>query len=154
MSAVAWVAIDVGDLNAYGLSAIVEALREQGLAEGQGDPFDDVMPDVVNYVRNRISKKINVSATALTVPPELKKQTILLIIEAMNGRLDGALDLSEDKKTMIRDAKRDLDIAGTDELPISEPLDPVQPDVQTSASRIKVVYSRTRTETGDSMKGL
>ena len=146
----AWVVIAVTDLNDYLVGAQVTALRSAALASGQADPFTAVMRDRASYVRNRISKRINISATNYAVPPELKTATAWLILEAMQNRLP--LMLSEDKR-MIERAYKDLDIAGTDDLPISTPADPMTPSVQASGG-VRVVSKRTREATGSSMKGL
>ena len=109
------------------------------------------MHDRAAYVRNRVSKRITISSTAYAVPPELKSTTCYLIIEAMQQRL--MIALSEDQKTAISRAYSDLDIAGTDKLPISTPDDPEAPAVQAGGG-ISVVSSRTRTATGNTMRGI
>lgn len=147
----AWIVIAVTDLNDYLVAAQVAAMRTAALAVGQSDPFTNVMHDRANYVRNRISRRIQISETAFAVPPELKGQTCLLIIEAMQGRLK--LNLTEDQKTAISRAYRDLDIAATDDFPVSTPDDPVQPDVQAGGG-MRVVSSRTRAASGSKLSGL
>lgn len=149
----AWVVITVTDLNDYLVAAQMSAFRNAALGKGQADPFTAIMHDRSAYVRNRISKRISISATAYAIPPELKTCACWLIIEAMAGRLAIAIQLNEQQQKQIDRAYKDLDIAGTDDFPISLPDDPETPAVQ-SGGGISVVSSRTRTATGRTMDGL
>lgn len=149
----AWVVITVADLNRYQVGALVEAVCTAALAEGQANPFDETMHDRCNYIRNRIAKRIQRSLTPYAVPPELKGCAALLTLEALQPRIPG-LNLSEDHKTQISRAYKDLDIAGTEDLPISMPDDPETPDVQSGAGSITIVRKPTRIMTRDSMTGL
>ena len=149
----AWVVITVDDINDYLIADQVAALRTASLARGQTDPFASVMADRANYVRNRIARRIKLSRTPLAVPPELKTQTCLLVIEAMQGRIP-MLELSEDQRQRMRDAKRDLDLAAKDDLPISMPDDPVELDLQREGgSAVHVVRSNPRHSTRDTLAG-
>jgi hypothetical protein len=147
----AWVTITADDLRDYLVAAQVTALRTAALGSGQADPFTRTMQDRCNYVRNRISNRISISATAYAVPPELRTQTCMLIIEAMQPRL--LLPLSKDQTTAIARAYDDLKIAGTKELPISTPDDALTPEVQTAAG-VEVASSITRKATRDTLAGL
>lgn len=149
----AWNVIVVGDLSDYLVADQLTALREAALGEGQDDPFTRLMHDRCNYVRNRISQRIQISQTPYAVPPELKTCACMLIIEVMSVRLSVAIELTEDQKTLVKRAYDDLDIAGTDKFPISTPDDPVQPAVQ-SGGGVRVVNKTTRHATSDTMKGL
>jgi hypothetical protein len=148
----AWVVITDAYVKGLLVGAQLNALRTAALAPGQADPFPDAMHDVANYVRNRISNKINISATPYAVPPELKRQAGMLIIEALQTRLP-SLRLSEDQVRAITKAGKDLDIAGTPQLYISTPDDPVAPDVQSGGS-IEIITKPRTTINRDSMRGL
>lgn len=149
----AWVVITVDDLNDYLVGDQVAALRTAARAKGQSDPFPRIMADRVAYVRNRISRRIHLSRTLLAIPPELKTQSCLLIIEAMQGRIP-MLELTEDQRQRLRDAKRDLDLAAKDDFPISMPDDPVEPDLQREdGGAVQVVRSHRRDATRDSLAG-
>ncbi len=152
MSAVAWVLIVVDNLNDYLVAAQMSALRTAALASGQADPFTNIMHDRCNYVRNRISKLISISATPYAVPPELKTTTCWLIIESMQTRIP-QLKLTEDQKSLIARAYKDLDIAGTKDLPISTPSDPETPAVQEGGA-IKQVSTPTRKTSRTKLDGL
>lgn len=148
-----WLTIAVADLEDYLLEPQMTALRTVALADGQADPFTKVMQDRCNYIRNRIAGRVQISATAYAVPPELKSQTCLLIIEAMQPRL-AVLPLTEDQKTLIATAKKDLDIAGTSDLPISSPTDPTDVEAQSGSGHVSVVRKPTTVLTRDDMAGL
>ncbi len=147
----AWLTIAVTDLNDYLVAAQMTALRSAALASGQTDPFARVMPDRCTYIRNRISNRISISATANAVPPELKTCACMLIIEAMQTRLP--LKLSDDQRRAIERAYKDLDIAGSDEFPISEPDDPMTPTVQRGTG-IHIDGRGERQATRETLKGL
>jgi len=149
----AWLNIVDTDLNDYLVGAQMNALRTSALATGQTNPFTRIMQDRCNYVRNRISSRIQISETEYAIPPELKTCACMLIIEAMSGRLAVAITLTEDQVRMIERAYKDLEIAGTDRFPISDPDDPVSPSVQTGGG-ISVQRKRTGTLNGSDMAGL
>jgi hypothetical protein len=128
----AWTTIAVEDLNDYLVAAQMTALRESALADGQADPFTNIMHARCNYVRNRIAGRVDLSATAYAVPPELKTQTCLLIIEAMQGRIP-SLSLTEDQRRQIARAYDDLKIAGTTDFPISTATDAATPETEGGA---------------------
>ena len=105
-----WITITADDLNDYQVGKIINAARTKALAAGQSDPFLKVMPDVVSNIRAkmRANPANRVSLTPNSVPPDLRSQTILLIIEKMQSRLPG-IDLTDDFKTQIKDAKSDIE---------------------------------------------
>lgn len=148
---VPWVVITVADLADYLVGAQVTALRQAALAPGQSDPFERIKADRCNYIRNRISKRISISATPLAVPPELKEHACMLVIESMQGRLD--IELSEDQRSRLRRLYRDLDIAATEDFPVSSPDDPIQPPVQKGGHGI-VISTREPIATREHTKGL
>lgn len=120
-----WITISAEDLNDYQVAKIVTAARTKALASGQADPFDVVMPDVAARVRAEIRgcKSNRVSLTPNSVPPDLRSQTVLLIIEAMQSRLPG-VQLDEGIRGMIKDAKDYLRRISLCQVPIGIPDDP------------------------------
>jgi hypothetical protein len=146
-----WIIITKAHLADYLVGAQLDALSTAALGDGQADPFAAAMPDRCTYVRNRIAGRCQLSATAHAIPPELKTQACFLIIEAMQVRL--MLELTDDQKTMIRRAYTDLDLAGTDDLPVSTPDDPIDAAVQ-SATKVQQVGKPTRNATRSKLSGL
>jgi hypothetical protein len=145
-----WPTISAADLNDYKVAAMIEALRTAALDSGQADPFDTVMHDRCNYVRARLSS-ISLSATAYSVPPELKTCVCWLIIEAMQSRLPG-LSLTEEDRRMIDRAYKDLDLAAAGSLPITLPDDAITPSVQAGTS--PAMQSKTLNYTRDDQDGI
>ena len=150
----AWVVIAQTDLNDYLVSAQVDALAAAALAPGQTNPFARVMPDVMARIRAAIAgcQRNRVSATANSVPPELKWAACLLTIEAMQTRVVG-LVLTEEQKGMIRDAKDELKLIRECESVVVTPTDPVVPDVQRGGN-IVVVTSSENEATPQQTSGL
>lgn len=148
-----WIVITAEDMNAYQVGAMMDALRTAALADGQTDPFAETMHDRCNYIRNRISGRTQISSTPYTIPPELKSQACLLILEAMQPRLPG-LNLSEDHKTQIARAYKDLDIAATEDFPVSVPADAETPLVKGGKGSLTIVSQTTNHVTREAFSGL
>lgn len=150
----AWITITSSDLNDYLVGAQVNALKTAALASGQTDPFPRVMADIVERARREIQAcpTNKLSATASTIPPELKSQACYLIIEAMQARLPG-LKLTEEQRTLISDAKDYLKRIAKCEIPITEPPDPLADQVQRQGD-IELVTKPTRKATRDKLAGL
>ena len=128
----AWLTIELADLNDYLVGAQVTALNTAALATGQSDRFTNLMADMVNRMRVKIEgcPRNHISATPLTVPPELKWVACYLIIEAMQSAVPG-LKLTDDQRNQIARANEQLTrIADCKEV-VSIPNDPLTPvDVQ------------------------
>ncbi len=152
--AIDWITIVVTDLNDYLVGAQVSALRTAALAAGQADPFTAIMPDIVNRIRLKIEscKTNRVSATALTIPPELKWIACYLIIEAMQVRLP-ALKLTEDQKNQVKAAKDELNLIAKCDSVVSEPTDPLEPGDAQVGGAIEIASKTTRQFTRDKLSG-
>lgn len=150
----AWITITAEDLNDYQVGAQVEALRTAALADNQADPFDNIAADVITRMRAEIQghPSNRVSATAGTIPPDLKWVGCWLILEAMQTRLPG-LELTEEQKRMIDDAHDYLKRVAKGEVPIETPNDPIAATVQTS-SGIYVANSSTKAAGRNNLSGL
>jgi len=149
----AWIVITEDHLRDYLVAAQLTALQSAALGTGQSSPFARLMPDRAAYVRNRVSGRVRISATSNAVPPELKTQAAMLIIEAMTVRLSIGLSLTDEQKEMIKQAYRDLDIAGTEKFPISDADDAVNAEVQPSGG-IELASSSRRKATREKLRGL
>lgn len=150
---VAWTTISSDDLNHYLVAAQVSAMRSAALGAGQADPFTEVMPTVIARIRAICSTNGKViSATANSVPPELKDIACYLILEELQTRLPGLVLTDEQRRQTDNGRDYLKQIARGDAL-VSDPLDPITPPVQQGAP-IKVITSRTRLATRDTLKGL
>lgn len=137
----AWIPITSADLAAYLVGAQVEALRSANLAEGQPDPFTAIAPNVIARVRNKVQScpRNRLSATPETVPPELKGQTIALLLVELQTRLSLALRLTPDQQDQARRAEKDLDQVMRGELVISLPDDPLDTETVQHGGPIQLV---------------
>lgn len=149
-----WISIASADVNDYLNGPQISALRSVALAGGQADPFTNIMGAVIDRIRNKLKPRFQVSATAQTVPPELKQIACLLIIEQMSARLP-QLKLTDDQKTLIKDAKDELKLIDQNEgsVTITAPSDAAAQDYQES-TKVQVVTQTTRVATRDTLKGL
>ncbi len=140
----AWLTIQLSDLNDYLVGAQVTALNSSALAAGQSDRFTKIMTDMVNRIRTKVEgcPRNHISATPLTVPPELKWVACYLIIEAMQAAVPG-LKLTDDQRNQITKANEQLTrIADCKEV-VSLPTDPLTPvDVQRGGQTQLVTHSR------------
>lgn len=137
-----WLVIQATDLGDYLNQTQYAAIETQDTSSFGGDPFTDVMNDVVNRVRMKCSSSINnvSSATIGAVPPEVKTATVMLIIQGLQSRIP-TLELTDDQKTLIKTAEKDLDQIVTGKLKVSLPLDPLV-EVQQGAPAQVVTRSR------------
>lgn len=148
-----WIVIIAEDLNDYLVADQVEAIRTAALGDGQTDRFAAVMPAVASRIRAEIQAgDQEVSATANSIPDSLKMTACLLIIEAIQGGIPG-LSLTEDQRTMIRDAREYLKRIASGEIKVEMPGDAAPNNTQ-SAGGAQVVSSTTRRMTRDTLGGL
>lgn len=151
----AWITIQLSDLNDYLVGAQVTALNSAALAPGQSDRFTKTMTDMVNRIRVKIEgcPRNHISATPLTVPPELKWVACYLIIEAMQAGVPG-LKITDDQRNQIAKANDQLTrIADCKEV-VSLPTDPLTPvDVQ-RGGQTQLVSSSRRVASPHQTRGL
>jgi hypothetical protein len=151
----AWLTIQLSDLNDYLVGAQVTALNSAALASGQSDRFTRVMTDVVSRIRVQIEgcPRNRVSATPLTVPPELKRAACQLIIGAMQAGLLG-LKLTDDQREQIARAEDQLARIADGKETVSLPNDPLDPPDVQRGSRAQLVTRTRRIATRRQTRGL
>lgn len=150
-----WVTIALADLASYLESGLLTPLNTKDLASGQTDRFTKAMTDVVAEVRATIQSSkqgFAVSATANSVPPELKRATCCQIILAMQAACP-ALVVEKDKRKILEDAVSAIEDVRKGDLRPSNPPDPQVSDVQGFPSA-EVVRGREYSVTDCSMRGL
>jgi len=150
----AWIVITESNLQQYVVDAQLQALITSALGSGQLEPLQATIRDRSNYVRTRISGRVLVSATPLAVPPELVTDAALIIVQSLVVRLSLGITLTDDQKDMIKLAYKDLDIAGTQELPIALPDDPVTPIVMQTGAGLTIVKKPHRVESRKDYSGI
>jgi hypothetical protein len=152
---VPWIPISLTDLNDYLVGAQVNALNAAALAAGQTERFARVMTDMVHRIRAKIEgcPRNNVSATPLTVPPELKWVACYLIIEAMQVGIPG-LKLTEDQRRQIDRANEQLTRLADCKDVVSAPPDPLLPPEAQRGGQSKLLASNKRIASRDQTRGL
>jgi hypothetical protein len=151
----AWLSISAADIEDHLAAPQLAALREAALGDSQTDPFDAVAAAVCDRIRAEIQgcKTNLLSATPHTVPPELRHAACLLILEALHSRLPG-LELTDDQRTLITDARDLLKRVARCEIPISTPADPLDPHLIQPAATAPSVTPKTRHFTTATQDGL
>ncbi|MDR0740146.1 MAG: hypothetical protein LBF34_00350 [Puniceicoccales bacterium] len=145
-----WITIKVEDLYAYLVAAQVDILRKCALAKNQGDPVAEVIRDISLKVRAQIAsnKKNALSQQPYAIPPELKSEACILILEVAQTRIPG-LKLTVDQIRLADQARLQLQRVINGEMLISVPEDRLA-GVQKS---IEVVSYRLRVATDRYLKG-
>jgi len=131
----AWIVLTTADLSDYQVAALVDAARSAALGSGQTDPFLRVMPDVATRIRAEVRgcASNRVSLTENAIPADLKSVGIYLVLEAMLARL--SLQMSDELRTLVKDAKDYLKRVSRCEVPIDQPDDPDEtPSVQSAVA--------------------
>lgn len=150
----AWITLTADDLKPIVVADQLEALRTEALAAGQADPFTEIAPSIVAKVRAYIASNPSnqVSATAETVPPELKLDVAHLILAPMLGRL--GIALTDDQRKQVEIAHTTLIALRDQKLVVSKPLDPVAPDTQSPSGSESITPGPNRNYTRDSLDAL
>lgn len=128
-----WTQPTASDLDTYLVAAQVDALRTKAIRLGQTDPFAAARAEVLPVVRGYVAAAgtVALDADVLSVPPELKTATCVLILELMLGRLQ--IGLTEGQQSMVERANVQLRDAAAGRLALSKtdtpqsPANPVPP---------------------------
>ncbi|MDR1591066.1 MAG: hypothetical protein LBR92_03680 [Puniceicoccales bacterium] len=145
-----WIEIKVEDLYAYLVAAQVDILRKCTLGKNQSDPVVEVIRDISLKIRAQIAsnKKNAISQQPYAIPPELKSEACLLILEVAQTRIPG-LKLTADQIRLADQARLQLQKVVNGEIIISIPEDRVV-GIQKS---IEVVSHRPKIATDQYLKG-
>jgi hypothetical protein len=151
----AWITITLADLNDYLVGAQVTAINTAARASGQTDRFTGAMTDAVNRIRLKIAscKSNQLSATPLTVPPELKMAACYFTIESMQAAIPG-LKLTDDQKKKIEVLNTDLNRIADCKDVVSKPEDPENPSEAQRGASFEKVSGETRRATRGKLSGL
>jgi hypothetical protein len=146
-----WINIKIDDLYAYLVAAQVDVLRKCALAKNQSDPVAEVIRDISLKIRAQIAsnRKNALSRQPYVLPPELKSEACILILEVAQTRIPG-LKLTADQIRLADQARLQLQKVADGEIAISFPDDPMAG----SQKSIEVVHFRPQVATGTGLKGL
>lgn len=147
-----WITIAALDLNDHKVGELVEALRTEALAQGQGDPMPGIITQVVSEIRGAIgfSGRYVLDADLATVPKSLREAAAKKIIRVLKGRLEIAL--SEDERTDAKVYEARLQSLVSGEWPVETADIPLNPVPTQQAASVPAITSRIRkfsSEAGD-----
>ena len=93
----AWITITLADLNDARVAELIEAVRTEELASGQGDPMPRRIATVTAEVRRCIAfcTSTPLDADTTTIPAGLKDMAVEKIFRGLKGRL--LMPLTEDE---------------------------------------------------------
>ena len=155
-----WITLQSTDLNDYLVGAQATAIRTAALASGQSDTWTNVMTDVVNEIRSAIRggcvknlSPILVSATPLTVPPDLKRTALVMIRHALQGRIP-QLKLTDGQNKEMDNAMRLIERIQTGVATVTAPPDPLTPDDQQRGAPSMVIHADRRLASRRKLRGL
>lgn len=142
----AWVTVAISDIYPY--------KDARAFDDEHTNRFTKTMQNVCDIVRGKIKScpSNQVSATAYTVPPELKWVACVLIVEGLLTGIPG-LEIDDQDKTRFRRAYDTLDQVMRCEFKITQPEDAVALDVGTQPPMVVITKSE-RTATRELMNGL
>ncbi len=141
-----WVPITLQDLYRAKVAELVDALRQQALANGQEDPMPGSIADTVAELRSCIGfcVKYQVDVDPTLIPPNLLMLAALKVIRRMKGRLQQLLDPDETLEELTYQKR--LILLKDGEWPVDLTDNPIPtPEVQSPGGRITVVNSRPKT---------
>jgi hypothetical protein len=150
-----WITLAESDLNDYLVAPQAAALTSAALAAGQADPWTNIMTDVVNEIRSAIrgNPRNLVSMTALSIPPDLKRTAMALIVERIQGRIP-QVQLTEDQRKAADIARHVIERIQDGKVVITMPPDPLVPDDQQRGAPVAVVHADRRLFSRRKLRGL
>ena len=150
-----WITLEPTDLNDYLVGPQAAAVRTAALATGQSDTWTNVMTDVVNEIRSAIRGNIRnlVSATPLSIPSDLKRTALVMIRNALQGRVP-QLKLTDDQKDEMKAALRLIERIQAGNVVITAPPDPLVPDDQQRGAPVAIVHADHRNFSRRKLRGL
>jgi len=137
-----WIPITVADLKDAKLAALVKALQEKALGEGQTDPTPRLTQAVVDRIRRKIASclKNQLDADPTTIPIGLKTMAVDLIYAEMKGRIEEPL--TNDEKDAIREHAADLNRIAECKDVIEQPDNPIDAPVQEPSGHPTITEGR------------
>lgn len=146
-----WITPTSTDLYDARANTLLQAATTQALASGQADPTSDVIAKVVEEIRGAIgfSGKYQVSATANTIPPNLKDMAVLKIVRKLIQRFDAGamtggsmLTPADQQDDRVYEAR--LNMIRQGQYPVDLPDDPLSVAPSTPSGRVEFIQGDTR----------
>jgi hypothetical protein len=145
-----WINIKIDDLYAYLVAAQVDVLRKCALAKNQSDPVGEVIRDISLKIRAQVAsnRRNTLSQQPHAIPPELKSEACILILEVAQARIPG-LKLTADQIRLADQARLQLQKVVAGEVVISVADD----RLEDGRKAVTVVHSRQKVATDHSLRG-
>lgn len=125
-----WLPITEEALLARKMAPMLNALRNAALADGQDDPVEAVIPDVVARIRSKVASCATnrVDADTATIPAGLLGLACRMVIREAKARIE--IPLTEDERNQAVTDERDLTAIARCELVVEQPDTPTPAPVQ------------------------
>ena len=151
-----WITITTANLQDSRAATMIAAVQTTALASGQSDPVPNIIASVCGEVRGAIgfSGKYQVSATASTVPPNLKDMTVQKIIRMAIRRLNQGALLTEDDRQEERVYESRLNLIREGRYPVDLPDDPMPVAPSTPLGRVEYIPGDRRLFTTKGLRNL
>jgi hypothetical protein len=145
-----WINIKIDDLYAYLVAAQVDVLCKCALGKNQSDPVGEVIRDLSLKIRAQVAsnKRNTLSQQPYAIPPELKSEACILILEVAQARIPG-LKLTVDQIRLADQARLQLQKVVNGEMVISEADD----RLGETRKAVNVVHSRRKVATDYTLRG-
>lgn len=149
-----WITIAALDLNDHKVGELVEALRTEALAQGQGDPMPGIITEVVNEIRGAIgfSGHYVLDADLATIPKSLREVASKKILRVLKSRLEISLNKDDESDAKIYESRLQSLIAR--EWPVETADVALNPVPTQSASSMPSITPRIRRYGRDEGDGL
>ncbi len=118
-----WKKITIKDLHHYLIGPQLEALIDYASIPGGPDIVPNLIEDTISRVRAEVHGKVKntLDDHPFTIPPEVRAETIYLILEALQTRVPG-LFLTTEQKERAHNAREFLKRISKGEVAISKPM--------------------------------
>lgn len=161
----AWVTITLTDVAAFAQQSRLDAAWNESVSSESTTWFSTMRDALVARIRAKIATcdTNQVDATEGTIPPEFKTYACLKLLSQILARPGAVVGgggpdqfrLTEDQRSMIDQAERDLDAVAKCELAVTAPeTAATSSGVQTMGGGVSLVSSTTRRFTRTTLNGL
>ena len=101
----------------------------------------ECLADTISQVRSRVGAKpgFRLDADRTLIPPELKRQALWLAFEAIKTDATIAIPLTDDQRTAISNARKDLAAVVSGEFSVSVPANPEPAPSEQAGSAVEML---------------
>ena len=131
-----WISISEAMLNDAKAAPLIAAVANTNLAAGQGDPIPNLVASIAEEIRGAIgfAGKYQVSATVLTIPPNLKDMAVQKCVRICKRRLEQTL--TQDERDEESTYQKRLGLIREGKWPVDNPDDPIAVNPSTPFGKV------------------